>query len=231
MEASEAAPADAPVNVVAIDGPAGAGKSTAARAVAEHLGIAFLDTGATYRAATWWAMHGGVDLSDPEAVAARTRTMALALEGGRVVVNGHDVTHEIRTPEVTRNIWRIDEISAVRRQLVALQRRFARAAPCVAEGRDLGTVVFPQARCKVFLDASLEARAQRRAQDLAAAGHAFDVDQVRTEIAARDARTATRADSPLRQADDAVRIDTTGLTLEQVVDAIAALARERLCLA
>ncbi len=218
-------------HIVAIDGPAGAGKSTVARRVAEALGFAFLDTGAMYRAATWRAMHHGIDLEDGTALAASTQVMDLRLEetgpGQRVVVDGEDVTAAIRTPEVTREIYRLDQNSAVRRHLVELQRRFGERQPTVAEGRDIGTVVFPKARCKIYLDASLEERAQRRAAQLAEKGAEVDLARLRTEIHERDEKSKNRADSPLCQAEDAVLVDTTDLPADEVVSRLVALARER----
>lgn len=218
--------------VVAIDGPAGAGKSTAARRVAERLGYSFLDTGAMYRAATWWAMHQGIDLDDPEALVHSTQQMELRLEesadGLLVKVNGTDITEAIRTPEVTRLIFKLDQNSAVRRQLVELQRQFGELRPTVAEGRDIGTVVFPKAGCKIFLDASLDERTARRAKDMHAKGIDVDLAALRAEIHERDEKTRNRDDSPLRPAEDALILDTTHLTLDEVVDEIVRLARERL---
>lgn len=218
--------------IVAIDGPAGAGKSTTARRVAEALGFAFLDTGAMYRAATWWALHQGIDLDDPEALANATRAMQLDLseQNGRqcVRVGDTDVTEAIRTPEVTRLIFKLDQNSLVRRCLVDLQRRTGAQRPTVAEGRDIGTVVFPQARCKIYLDASLDERTRRRARELEAKGITVDLDALRAEIHERDEKAKNRADSPLRRADDAVLIDTTTLTPDDVVAGIVRLARERL---
>lgn len=220
--------------IVAIDGPAGAGKSTAAKRVAQELGFSFLDTGAMYRAATWRAMHEAIDLGDPELLAQSTCAMHLDLrdeDGGlRVFVDGHDVTADIRTPEVTRQIYRLDQNADVRSHLVDLQRQYAATAnrPTVAEGRDMGTVVFPKAKCKVFLDASIDERARRRAAELEAKGVAVDLDALRAEIHERDERSRNRAVSPLRRADDAVLLDTTHLTLDEVVDAIVKLAKERL---
>jgi cytidylate kinase len=218
--------------VVAIDGPAGAGKSTVARRVADALGYAFLDTGAMYRAATWRAMREGVDWSDAAALVASTRAMRLDMpeRNGtpRIVVDGRDVSDAIRTPEVTRNIWRLDELAEVRAILVALQRAFGERRPTVAEGRDMGTVVFPDAACKVFLDASPDARGRRRWAELRARGDATPLEAVIEDLRVRDERSRTRAVSPLRQADDAVRIDTSDLTLEEAVEAVLAVARERL---
>ena len=147
-------------NVVAIDGPAGAGKSTVARLVAKGLDFQYLDTGAMYRAVTWWAIHSDIDIDNPQVVAEHTKRIDLKLtpteEGMRVEVAGKDITYEIRTPEITRVIYKLDENPSVREHLVYLQRLFALEYPTVAEGRDMGTVVFPKARCKFYLDARQE---------------------------------------------------------------------------
>jgi len=218
--------------IIAIDGPAGAGKSTVARKVAEAMNYAFLDTGAMYRAATWWALEQGINLDDPDALADATRSMKLELneEQGvlRVRVNSRDITDAIRTQEVTRQIYRLDQNAQVREHLVELQRVFGGKAPTVAEGRDMGTVVFPKARCKVFLDASLDERTRRRAAEMTAKGVAIDLDVLKAEIHDRDEKTRTRAVAPLRRADDAVLVDTTNVTIQQVVDSIVQLARTRL---
>jgi cytidylate kinase len=218
--------------IVAIDGPAGAGKSTAARRAACALRFAFLDTGAMYRAATWWALQQGIDLDAPAALAASTRAMDLELletDGGmRVLVNGTDVSEAIRTPEVTRVIYKLDQNPEVRRHLVHLQRRFGERRPTVAEGRDIGTVVFPRAKCKVYLDASLETRARRRAAELEAKGIDVDLERLQAEIRERDHQSMTREDSPLCRAEDAILLDTSGLTLDEVVDRLVQLAREKL---
>ena len=217
------------IEIVAIDGPAGAGKSTVARRVADILGYAFLDTGAMYRAATWWAVEQGIDLDDPAALAQSTRAMQLEMipdgASGRTRVNGRDITEAIRLPEITRRIHKLDHNPEVRAHLVALQQAFGAQRPTVAEGRDIGTVVFPKARCKVYLDASLEERARRRAAELEAQGLAVNREQLREEIRVRDEKDMTRAVSPLRRAADAVVVDTTSLSLEQVVDTIVRLAQ------
>ena len=218
--------------IVAIDGPAGAGKSTVARAVAQELGFAFMDTGAMYRAATWRALRHDISLEDPEALAASTREMKLEIEEGaagqKVRVDGEEVTQAIRTPEVTREIYRLDQLSPVRRTLVELQRRFGEKQPTVAEGRDIGTVVFPRAKCKIYLDASLECRAARRARELEAKGLVVDWDQIREEIRERDHKSMTRADSPLCKAEDAIVVDTSDMAPDTVVATLARIARERL---
>ncbi len=216
-------------NIVAIDGPAGAGKSTIARKVAEKLGYAFLDTGAMYRAATWRAMHLGIDLDDSEALAESTAAMNLDLReehGNQIVrVDGHDVTEAIRSPEVTRNIHKLDRSRGVRDRLVELQRAIGSRGPTVAEGRDIGTVVFPAAACKVYLDASLQERARRRAEEYVRKGIAVDEDTLTEEIRVRDEKDMTREIAPLRRAENATVVDTTNMTPDEVVDAIVALAR------
>lgn len=215
--------------VVAIDGPAGAGKSTAARRLAKLLGFAFLDTGAMYRAATWRALDRGVNPNDHAALAQSTQQMDLRIDESdgkqTVLVDGRDVTEAIRSPEVTREIYRLDSIPEVRAHLVELQRHVASLRPTVAEGRDMGTVVFPRAKCKFYLEASLDERARRRFEELRSRGIEVDFQALRDEIESRDLKTMTRPISPLRPAGDAVRIDTTHLTLDQVVDEMAALVR------
>jgi len=185
-----------------------------------------------YRAATWRALHLGVNLDDPAALESCAREMQLDMqeteEGLKVFVDGRDVTQEIRSPEVTRVIYKLDQNSGVRRHLVALQRQFAERGPTVAEGRDIGTVVFPKAQCKIYLDASLAARTERRAKELEARVEPVDREKLRAEIHERDEKSRNRADSPLRRADDAVLLDTTNLTPDEVVARIVQLAREKL---
>jgi len=221
------------VQVVAIDGPAGTGKSSVARALAKKLGFRFLDTGAMYRAATWRAVHEAIDLNDPEALIQSTRDMDLALEeqddAFRVFVDGHEVTDAIRTTEITKQIARLDQIPEVREHMVALQREYGEQGPTVAEGRDIGTVVFPKAGCKIFLDASPEVRVQRRAEQLRRKGVTVDVEALRLELAGRDAATRKRKLAPLRQADDAVLLDTSDMTFGEVVDRLSEIAKEKLC--
>lgn len=218
--------------VVAIDGPAGAGKSSVSRWAASELGYAFLDTGAMYRAATWRALSLNLNLDDPEAMTKNTREMNFNLRetdsGLQILVDGTDVTTAIRDMEVTRNIYKLDQVSGVRRCLVELQREYGCLRPTVAEGRDMGTVVFPNARCKIYLDASIECRARRRARELEEHGISVSLQELMAEIKDRDEKSMTRADSPLRRADDAFLVDTTHLSFEEVVMRLVALARERL---
>lgn len=219
-------------DIVAIDGPAGVGKSSVAKGVAAALGFRHLDTGAMYRAATWWAMHRGIDWADPDALAAATAAMPLRLqaENGRtrVWVDDAEVTDAIRSLEVTNNIRHLDGIPEVRAHLVALQRQHAAQGPTVAEGRDMGTVVFPHARCKIFLDASLDERTRRRAQQLSAQGKFVDLARLRDEIDRRDHNDRTRKTAPLRPAEDAILIDTTHLDESAVEAAVLNLARAAL---
>jgi len=196
--------------LIAIDGPAGAGKSTVARAVARALGFEFLDSGAMYRAAALAALRG----ADPTRV-----TVEL---GERVLLDGEDVTDEIRTPEVTEMASRVAADPEVRKAMVRLQRGIIASGDHVAEGRDIGTVVWPDAELKVFLTATAEERARRRADQLGA-----DYDAILIEQRLRDLRDESRQHSPLAAAPDAVELDTTGLTFDEVVDRIVSLTAER----
>jgi cytidylate kinase len=208
--------------VIAIDGPAGAGKSTVARAVAAALGFTYLDSGAMYRCVALAAVEGGVDLDDVEVVGALAGSLRIDLDGERVELDGGDVSAAIREPRVTEAASRVSVHPPVREAMVARQRQLIEAGRYVAEGRDIGTVVSPDAPLKVFLTASAEERARRRA---AQTGEAEA-----TVLAAqreRDERDETRRHSALRPADDAVEIDTTGLALDEVVDRVVGLARER----
>jgi cytidylate kinase len=205
--------------VVAIDGPAGSGKSTVARAVANRLGIAYLDTGAMYRSVAFAALAQGVDPGDGETLAKLARGLDIQL-GERVLVDGEDATAAIRGPEVTAIVSAVAAHPPVRAEMVRRQRRWAdEHGGGVAEGRDIGTVVFPDADAKVFLTASEGERARRRQRD----DSAPDVQAVAAALAQRDAVDSTRAASPLRPADDAVVIDTTGRTVDDVVDQVLGL--------
>jgi cytidylate kinase len=217
-------------NVITIDGPAGAGKSTIARRVAARLGYAFLDTGAMYRSATWWAMHNNVDMTDKDALARSTKNMPLDMkeENGvlTVKVDANDITQTIRTPEITNAIKSLDGIPEVRKKMVTLQREIASHSPTVADGRDMGTVVFPNATTKIFLEASLEERTRRRANEMQEKGIAFDLDALKNEIHLRDENDRNRAISPLKPADDALILDTSNMNLDEVEAAIIAHAEK-----
>jgi cytidylate kinase len=215
--------------VIVIDGPSGAGKSTTARAVAERLGILFLDTGALYRALALRVLRGGVSPRDEAAVEACSREARIDLAGEpgspHVLLDGADVSREIRTPEVSELSSRLATQPAVRRRLVEIQREFARRGPVVAEGRDLGTVVFPEAQVKIYLDADLSTRAERRAREMQARGIALSRGDVQEDLARRDARDQGRADSPLRRANDAHVLDTTGLGEDAQREAVLQIVR------
>jgi cytidylate kinase len=203
----------APLRVIAIDGPAGAGKSTIGKALARRLGLEYLDTGAMYRAVTAAALRRGVALDDLDAVGHLARGLDLEVGERGVFADGHDVTAEIRGAEVTSAVSRVAANSAVRAELRARQRAWAeQRGGGVVEGRDIGTVVFPDAELKLYLTASPRVRAERR---VAEAGG--DVDEIEASIAARDQYDSTRADSPLREADGGVLVDTTGLGIEAVL--------------
>jgi CMP/dCMP kinase len=207
------------MRVIAIDGPAGAGKSTIARALAHRLGLQYLDTGAMYRAVTFAAMRRGIDVHDTERVAALARDLDLYVSEAGVTVDGVDATIEIRSREVTAAVTPVAANGEVRKELVDRQRRWARERDGgVLEGRDIGTVVFPDAELKVHLTASPRVRAERR---VAEAGG--DVDEMERAIAARDHADSTRADGPLKQADGSVVVDTTGLAIDEVLDRITGL--------
>lgn len=213
-------------SVVAIDGPAGSGKSTVARGVARALGMLVLDTGAMYRAATLAALEQGVDPGDAEAVTELARHSDIVLGEGdddTVRLDGLDVTAEIRGPAVTAAVSTASAHPGVRKVMVARQRAWAdRHGGGVVEGRDIGTVVFPDAAVKAFLTANDDERARRRQRDETAAARSADVGEVRDALGRRDALDAGRATSPLRPAEDAIVIDTTGRTVDDVVGEIVA---------
>jgi len=206
--------------IVAIDGPAGAGKSTAAKLLAARLGYALLDTGAIYRSIALRARERGVAWDDGPGVAALADGIDIVfrLDGAvnHVTLNGQDVTTAIRTPEMSDGASRVSALPEVRAALLGLQRRIGAAGGVVVEGRDIGTVVFPDAELKVYLDASPEVRASRRSREVADLAY----ETVATDLARRDALDQGRSDSPLREADDAVVIDTSDLTVEDIVDAV-----------
>jgi cytidylate kinase len=212
--------------VVTIDGPAGAGKGTVATALAQRLGYQLLDTGAMYRALAWSVAQAGLTPDSPE-LADHVAGVIVELRSDRVIVNGRDVTGKIRTPEISALTSALSMLPVVRAKLTPLQQALAARGGVVLEGRDTGTVVCPDAEVKFFLMASVEERARRRHAELAARGVHVDPDSVRAEIAARDAQDAGRALAPLRKAPDAVEIDTTALTVDQVVDRMLDVIDER----
>jgi cytidylate kinase len=208
--------------VIAIDGPAGAGKSTVARAVAAELGFTYLDSGAMYRCVALAAREAGVDPDDGAALGPLAAGLEIDFDGRRVLLGGRDVSDPIRRPEVTADASRVSVHPAVREAMVARQRALIAAGDYVAEGRDIGTVVSPEAPLKVFLTASDEERARRRAAETGE-----DVASVLAAQRRRDARDTEREHGALRAAPDAVELDTTGLSLEEVVGQVVGLARER----
>lgn len=216
------------MRVVTIDGPAGAGKSTVSRRLAERLGWRLLDTGAMYRAVAFAALRAGADLGDDDAVGPIAEALSLAMPVGKVFLDGSDVTDAIRSVEVTRATKDVADSPRVRRRLVALQREFASHNDTVTEGRDQGTVVFPDALCKFFLTASLEERARRRHAEYASGKVAVGLDTVLADVRERDDRDASRAIAPMKAAPDALLVDTTGVDLEAVLAGLERAVRERL---
>ena len=216
------------MRVVTIDGPAGAGKSTVSRRLAERLGWRMLDTGAMYRAIALAALRAGIDLHDDTALGALAARVSVALPPDAVLLDGEDVSREIRTAEVTRATSAVADQPSVRRRLVELQRAFAAEFDTVTEGRDQGTVVFPDAFLKLYLTASPDERARRRHEEFLARGETLSPAVVARDVAERDARDASRSIAPMKPAEDAVIIDTTGLSLDEVLARVESEVRSRL---
>jgi cytidylate kinase len=216
--------------IVAIDGPAGAGKSTVARRIAEKLGFVYINTGAIYRAVALWAIRLGVDLHDMHRLEqlAKEAKIELAANNGRITLNGEDVTEAIRDWRVSEAASKVSAVPGVRRALLAIQRNIAEQTSVVMEGRDIGSVVFPHAHVKIFLDADPQERVRRRALELKEEGQGTDLEAVSGELKARDERDRRRPESPLVQAPDAELVDTTGLSLEEVEQAILRVVRARI---
>jgi cytidylate kinase len=207
--------------IVAIDGPAGAGKSTVAKAVAKRLGYRYMDTGAMYRALAWKVMRHGVDPEDESALGRILENTVVDLGADHtVMLDGVDVSGAIRTPEVGQMASQVSGMKIVRHRMADLQRSMGRSGCIVAEGRDMGTVVFPEAEVKVYLDASPETRARRRFSELAGQGSTLTLEQTLADVMRRDRRDKERTVAPLRKADDAVFIDSTALPVAAVVDRI-----------
>ena len=216
--------------VIAIDGPAGAGKSTIARKAAAALGFAYIDTGAMYRSVTWKLLQTGQPFS-PELAGRLAREIRISFrpEGSLncVFVDGTEVTEAIRSAAVTGLVSRVAAVPAVREAMVAQQRRMGREGDVILDGRDIGTVVFPDSPCKIYLTASVEERARRRGKELEAKGQAVDYDKLQADIVSRDKQDMERETSPLKQAEDAVYLDTSHMSIDEVVGAILKLAVER----
>lgn len=214
---------------IAIDGPAGAGKSTVAKLVARRLGYLYIDTGAMYRALAYKALQEGVSPSDQERLDAMAVTSQVELlrqpQGVRVLLDGQDVTREIRTPEVSRIVSKVSSSPGLRRRMVELQRQMGGQGGIVMDGRDIGSVVLPTADRKFFVTASLAERARRRAGQLSAQGHAVDLAALEEEIHQRDLQDENKGESSLRRVPDAIFVDTTGSTVDEVVEIILSYCR------
>jgi cytidylate kinase len=217
--------------IIAIDGPAGAGKSTVAKAVARKLNYLYIDTGAMYRAVGWQVLQDEIEFADVTRIGQLAAEAQIELQGSVddlcVIIDDRDITGEIRTPQVSQAASIVSAIPAVRRALVARQQAMGRVGNVVMEGRDIGTVVFPNAEVKIFLDASTTARAQRRFAEDEQQGMAASVEETRASLESRDHRDSSRADSPLVQAPDAVYIDSSRFTIEEVIEQVMQLIEAR----
>jgi cytidylate kinase len=212
------------VLIIAIDGPSAAGKSTLAKRLAQDLGFTYLDTGGMYRALALKVLREGIDISNDESVTeliGRTDIDLVATDGKlKVLLDGEDVSHEIRTPEVSQMASKASALKVVRRWMLVLQRGFGRRGNVVAEGRDIGTVVFPDAEVKIYLDATVQERARRRVEELRKAGRQVSLDETLREMGERDKRDSERDLAPLRKANDAIAIDSTSLDAEALAQRV-----------
>ncbi len=216
--------------IITLDGPSGSGKSTACRRVAARLGLGYIDTGAMYRCVGWAVREAGLNLDDEKGLEKLLADLKISFRPAgtenRVFCNGQDVTRAIRTPEIDRLASAVSAIGRVRRALLPLQRAAGRSRPAIIDGRDAGTVIFPDADLKIYLDADLETRARRRLKDQAGE-KGIDLEKVISAIRERDRADSSRANAPLKMADDAILIDTTRMSLDEVCEEVARLARDR----
>lgn len=215
--------------IIAIDGPAGAGKSTVARLVAKRLGYLYINTGAMYRAFTLKALQNGIDLENENELVELAKGSKINFEdgGSRVILDGNDISQEIRTPEIDKNISTVVKHPRLREIMVRQQQDIGKQGDAVSEGRDLTTVVFPDAEVKIYLDASIDERTKRRYEELKQKGYDLDVTQVQNDTARRDESDKTREHGPLRFAQDAILLDTTGMNIEQVVESILEIVKRK----
>ena len=219
------------IEAVAIDGPVASGKTSVGARVAERLGYAFLDTGLMYRAATWKAVHSGLDMNDEHSLTKMTESMTVTLSsddmGGRLIVDEVDVTDHLRTTDIDRNVSAVSAVKGVRNALTPHQRLIAEGGPIVMVGRDIGTVVLTDARIKVYLDASVHTRATRRHAEMQASGASVDFNQVVADTVRRDRIDSERVEAPLSAAFDAFILETDCLSLDEVVEQIVKLVERR----
>ena len=221
------------IYAVAIDGPSGAGKSTLARRVAANLKFVYVDTGAIYRSIGWYALKMGVSLEDAGVITELLQTLTVEIQYGEdglqhMLVNGQDVTEEIRLPEVSAAASKVAAVPAVREFLLGMQRNLAKEHNVVMDGRDIGTVVLPDASCKIFLTASAEVRAERRCRELEERGTPQEYDSVLEDMKRRDEQDRTREIAPLKQAEDAILLDTSALDFESSFEALLQIIKERI---
>ncbi len=217
---------------VAVDGPAGSGKSTVAKLIAKNMNIVYIDTGAMYRSVGLYCIENGIDTKNEKAVCSVLDDIKMDIKaqmGGQTIfLNGVDVTSKVRTQEAGRAASDVAVILAVREKLVQIQRNMAKGTSVIMDGRDIGTNVLPKAEVKIFLNASVEERAKRRVGELLALGENPDFDEVKEQIRKRDENDTNRKHNPLRKAEDAVEIDTTGMTIDEVIDKISDIIREKI---